>query len=69
MTATQLRRDALFSPSSPSGLQDGSERFQIGGLDGGLVEVMEPGLIVNTPDHFGQPGGNIAKTDLQRFDH
>ena len=48
-------------------LQGGGECFQGGGLDGGFVQVMEPGFIVNPPDRFRQTGrntgGEIMKDD------
>ena len=49
-------------------LQGGGECFQGGGLDGGFVQVMEPGFIVNPPDRFRQTGRNIFEADLQGFD-
>ena len=41
-------------------LQGGGECFQGGGLDGGFVQVMEPGFIVNPPDRFRQTGRNTG---------
>ena len=48
-------------------LERSGECFQGGGLDGGFVQVMEPGFIVNPPDRFRQTGrntgGEIMKDD------
>ena len=46
-----------------------AEGFQGGGLNGGSVQLMESGFVVDSPDLFRQPGRDMVKTNLQRFNH